>query len=317
MDTKIKNILCVGFGDIGCRHVQSLLRCKRKYNIILVEPNLKVLHTNLERINHKLEDVEWYRNINSIPSIEYDIAIIATNSDIRFTITDYLITYGIKCFILEKVVFQNNDQFQEIVNKAISNNVQIYINYVRRYYEMYREIKSGLDINSPVFIKVIGTGIGLGSNSVHFLDLGKFLVEQDFLIQKSNLKKLNEKHKRGPQFVEFDGKLNFRTSLGSNMTIIDRKGRQRKLNVIVKQSGRSWFIISEQKLLEVCGKKLVKTSNFSIPFTSELTEKIVEDIERNKCKLTKLIDAFQAHSELFKAINYTLNVNQLESCHIT
>mgnify|MGYP001261163943 CR=1 FL=1 len=115
-----KSILIVGFGSIGCRHAQSFLDKKKEYDLHILEPSDKNIEQNIIRINAIKSDFKWYKKIKDAPIT--DIAIVATPSSPRFKIVKSLIMMGYKKFLLEKIVFQSEEQFKiilEMMKKTI------------------------------------------------------------------------------------------------------------------------------------------------------------------------------------------------------
>ena len=84
-DSKGYNIFLIGLGNIGFRHLEALMKLKRKTNIFLIENNsnnLKKVKKKIINCNKKLK-LFFY---SKIPKIDYviDSAIISTNSDVRY-----------------------------------------------------------------------------------------------------------------------------------------------------------------------------------------------------------------------------------------
>ena len=95
------NILISGFGNIGCRHAQSLLNSKHDFNIFVIEPSDESFKSNFEMINASNNDITRVPSINELES-DIDLAICATSSKHRYMIMNELIDYGIKYFLVEK-----------------------------------------------------------------------------------------------------------------------------------------------------------------------------------------------------------------------
>ncbi len=102
-----KNITLVGCGNIGSRHLQSLIKFQDKIIINVVEPqikNQKTAKTLIAKENTKiLPTINWFQNILQINQ-KSDLVIIATNSKGRIDIVSQLLEQGNKRFIIEKIV---------------------------------------------------------------------------------------------------------------------------------------------------------------------------------------------------------------------
>ena len=125
-----KRILIVGFGGIGCRHAQSFLDKKKDYEVHILEPSDENIKQNLKRINAKKSDFTWYKDIDNVPVL--DIAIVATSSFPRFKIVKNLVVMGYKKFLLEKIVFQSEEQIAECLKEIIINYLNMFIMSCRR-----------------------------------------------------------------------------------------------------------------------------------------------------------------------------------------
>ena len=97
-----KNVLIAGFGSIGKRHFEGLLKSNFDINLYIVEPFLT--KRDFSKLTKK------YLNINSIRTfsyiinfkVEFDLAIISTNSNIRSKILRKIISKNyVKNLILE------------------------------------------------------------------------------------------------------------------------------------------------------------------------------------------------------------------------
>ena len=167
----INNFLIVGFGGMGCRHAQSLINSYGDSLVYIYEQNDDIYKHNLNLIGQSLnKNIKRLQNFNEIRS-KIDFCVIATSSGPRFEILKELLNYEITYFLVEKVVFQSNKEFQEI--QKLVGDKKIYVNFVNRYFKNYADIKQ--DINNHSFtMDVVGGDFGLGCNALHYFDLFKY-----------------------------------------------------------------------------------------------------------------------------------------------
>ena len=312
------NILVVGFGMMGCRHVQALLEEKGKFQVHVLEPSQKNIQINTTRIGACIEDCLWYTNLSDIPKI--DLAIVATSSSPRFNIVKTLIDSGCKYFLLEKIVFQSINQFAEILALVKSTGVNIYCNFVNRYFAAYSDIKNLLKPCLPIEIRVYGNSFGLGCNAIHYIDIFQYITSCNYLSLGTYLvSNLENENKRGIQYREFAGTINFSTSKGDSLSIIADPDFMGGITINIRQ-GNLEFLLSEQsqKLYSI-GMNFSNLSDFIITPTSKLSNKIALEILEGNCKLTKLEDTICAHELLFKVFNICLfgEHNDSRLCPIT
>ena len=83
----MKNIVLVGCGGIGSRHLQGLSQIKREVNISVVDPSnesIKIAQSRYNEMpkNQFIKSINFYESLEKI-NFDIDLAIIATNSDER------------------------------------------------------------------------------------------------------------------------------------------------------------------------------------------------------------------------------------------
>ena len=184
-----KKVLVVGFGSIGCRHAQSLLNNKENYEIHILEPSRSTIEKNLKAINARMSDFTWYENLEEVPML--DFAIISTSSSPRFEIIKYLLKIGFKKFLVEKIVFQSENQFNIILKYLHEKGATAYCNFGNRYVKAYNEIKKIIQYSEDkISIEVTGGLFGLGCNAIHYLDLLQFFRKDNRIEVLSNKSKL-------------------------------------------------------------------------------------------------------------------------------
>ena len=313
-----KQILIVGFGNMGCRHVQALLNDKDKYDLHVVEPSKETVENNIGRIGATLEDCKWYNSINDLPFI--DLAVIATSSAPRFNIVKTLINKGIKYFLLEKIVFQSVNQFNEILKLLNENNGRAYCNFVNRYFPVYNEIKGNMAKQEGIEMIVYGNAFGLGCNAIHYIDIFQYLTGSDEIkIFDSELVTSDSANRRGDEYKEFTGTIKVQNRKKDSLAIISDKEFLGGVMISIR-TGKLNYVLNEQTQLffKIEDNGIIKKRFIMLP-TSKLTNIIVSDILKNQCKLTDLESTFRSHNELFDTINKHLTGSTSDSriCPIT
>lgn len=315
------NVLVVGFGMMGCRHVQALLQRKGEMNVFVLEPFTSVIDENLVRIGAVKEYCTWFTDISEIQA-EINVAIIATSSAPRYGIVSSLIDKGIKHFLLEKIVFQSEEQFNTVLKLAQENDVKLYCNFVNRYFKPYRDIKSYIRLVGCTDIRmtVMGGPFGLGCNAIHYVDIYQFITGNDEInVKTADVSLMDIENRRGTQYKEFKGKILADDQNQKSLFIISDENFQGGV-VITITAGCKTFILCEQtqQVYETDGKTTIQ-SDFEIIPTSRLSALIVEEIISGKCSLTKLGETKSAHFSLFDIFNRVLTGNHCSSmiCPIT
>jgi predicted dehydrogenase len=177
----------IGDGQIGSRHLQSLARLNRDADIHIIDPSEQSLQTASERYA-EITPPGTRTSTRLYPSTDYrglpgtvDVAVIATTADHRMEAIRSLFSHTtVRNLILEKVVFQNPDDFAVAGHMFDINRVKVWVNCPRRYWPGYIALKAHLsrydrDLTS---MTVTGSSWGLCCNCVHFLDLYLFVTGQ-------------------------------------------------------------------------------------------------------------------------------------------
>ena len=315
----MKRILVVGFGAMGCRHVQSLLGHKAGYEIHVVEPSEDNIRVNTERIGGKPNDFIWHQNLDDCKDA-FDLAIVATSSTPRYQIVKKLLEKGVKLFLLEKIVFQSAAQFEDILQMMNSFNAKAYCNFVNRYFNAYNEIREKLsDVN--FMMTVHGGEFGLGCNAIHYIDIFQYLSKknEDISIKSSQLSLIESENRRGKEYKEFTGIINLANSKGDQLSLLSEKNFGGGVTINIQTPKQQYFLSEQTQQMFFIGEHETNVSAFTILPTSKLTHTILQDIFSNNCRLTTLSETSKAHTLLFNCFNEIIyNTTDAKSlCPIT
>lgn len=309
-----KEFLIVGFGGMGCRHAQSLINSYNDSLIYIYEPNDDIYKQNLNLIGQSLnKNIKRLSNLNEIKS-KVDFCVIATSSGPRFEILKELLNYEIPYFLVEKVVFQSNNQFQEI--QKLVGDKKIYVNFVNRYFRNYIDIKEDIN-NQPFTMDIIGDDFGLGCNALHYFDLFKYFGANKISLDKFSLRENINGNKRGSNYKEVLGQISIKTNDGSSLNISSETTRKVGVEIIIKSSKKTHIINEALSNHIEFGINDIKTSPLLIQYTSVLTSEIYNNILDSKCLLPTLNNTKDIHSLLFESINKSLNLKTEDICPIT
>lgn len=322
---KKNKILLIGAGQLGSRHLQGLANYKEELHISIVEPNSNNQAIAVQRFqevhNHNLHKLIIHNTLNDINNCSFDISIIATNADIRATITKQLLTNNlVENIIFEKVAFQNERQFLEIIELLNSKHIKGWVNCPRRNYEFYKELKNDLLNIGRIRMEVEGIDWGLASNSIHFLDLLSFLTgEVVFYPQQIDL--INdyfESTRKG--FIDFFGSITGNSKAGHDFSFksTQRNSSNEPRYFIIKiiSDKRKLLIDEINKSVRLYEDNNVTDSmmlNIHVPFQSTLTNIQIEEIlKKDYSSLPTIEDSFQLHKPLLSIFtkHYGKIINQ-------
>lgn len=311
------NISIIGAGQIGSRHLQALANLKNTVRIQLVDKSKDSIEVALNRFQDVYKgDANriTLQHFSSIQDLEkyQDLVIVATDASHRYDLVKELVqTKNVRSMILEKVLFQKENEYYEIDCLLKNKKIPTWVNCVLRATDFYRGIKSTLNKNKPIRMTVEGDSWGLACNSIHFMDLLSFFSDcRDFEFTKVELdKKIYDSRRSACK--EFSGKLVGKNSQGHSLSLSCKSGEceeadkggpiliqidnDNKKHVITSYLGRAIYkIITESEEIE---KTVV------LPMQSQLTHLLAKNIFQNDtCDLPSYRDSMVLHLCLIKVL---------------
>jgi len=323
------NIAIIGAGQIGSRHLQALSQLNRLTNIQIVDPNYKSLKRARERFleiqkNENVQKVEYLKNIVDL-SNNLELVIIATTSDVRRKVIEKLLLQKkVHYLILEKVLFQRIEDFAIVNNLLEQNNVKAWVNCPFRTIYFYKQLRAKFKNAKRVDYRVSSSNLGIGCNSIHYLDLFTFLTGQTIFTLFSDQLDSKIIMSKRPGFLEFTGTLYGISSRGSNIAVTSYlKGNapliisinSELVNCLIREDeGKAW--ISEK-----ANNWMWEEVSFTIPYQSQITNLVVQEIlDTGKCDLTNYEESWNIHIPFLKSLIFHLQKQKMEdinSCPIT
>lgn len=324
-------VALIGAGQLGSRHLQALTLIDRSINIQVVDPNRQSLKTAQERFlqmqdHHKVANLSFFQDINLLNE-KIDIAIIATSSDVRRQVIEELLQgKRVSSLILEKVLFQRLNDFDEVGSLLRRRNIPAWVNCPRRIWPFYMSLKEQLVVGEKIDFLVTGSGWDLGTNAIHFLDLFAFLTdENDFAISSGYLNdSIIESKRKG--YYRFSGTFQGFSKKGSSFGITSYANGDApiqllisgdKFHCVIRESDGSGFV----KLASSATKWEWEEFEFAIPLQSQLTHLAVQEIlDEGKCGLTPYLESCKIHFPFLQLLirhHNSITGQEGEVCPIT
>lgn len=318
----MKHVALIGCGNIGSRHLQGLLKINQPIQIDIIEPNevaKRKAKLRIKEIPKKIKhEVNWYKSINKLKE-KYDLTIIATTSKNRIELFLESVKKGNKFFVLEKIVCQSSQDYLKLLEIVRKNKLKVWINLPRRYIKSYIELKKILKENDDLFIDVTAGNIGLGTNSIHFLELFAWFTDNyKIKLNGKNLQKIHES--KNGEFLEFSGQLVGKVK--NNSVISIKFFPEYDFSTIIEIYSKNFYVVFDELNSKVILKKPTdKKFNFKMELVSDLSSKIFTDILKKKsCNLVKANELKFIHDELFRVFNHHIKKNTgkvVKKCPIT
>ena len=311
---KLFKIVLIGGGQLGSRYLQGIVASNLNLDIFVVDPSQASHDICKSRISEVKNDFDFkkYYQLTSIDGLpkKIDLVIISTQADIRFYLLKSLLSagYDINYMILEKVLFQNIDEYDHSLKLINDNKIKCWVNCTRRALPIYKKIKSQYSkhsLDSVSKIELNGGEWGLISNSIHFLDIISFITGSK-KIEITMLDKLlppSESISKRKGLYESSGEL--QGSCGNtNLTFLSAKGSNEKHILKIATD----FINIE---IDEVNKRAIYTKNnisyeeeFIFPNLSEIVGNIIESILlEGACDLTDIETSVALHKPFINKVN--------------
>ena len=318
MNGTSSHVAIIGAGQLGSRHLQGLSHIGLDIDISVIDPN----PNSLELAQRRYEDMPSNSHILSIcydqditkMNREIDLAIIATNADVRLEVIENLLNnFNVNYFILEKVVFQSIQDFEYIMPILESCKIKTWVNCTRRLFPFFQKLRKETILSDSVRICLKGSSWGLASNTIHMLDLLAFLSGQTEISLSIDYldNEVYESKRQG--FIEFGGGLRANSTRGDELELLDKRDKEIFSEMSIEFNDKRFKVIELDKLKLESKENQISleySSNgksYYVPLQSELTGIQVERILKDgKSQLTSLNESYLLHRSMLLAFNQHL-----------
>jgi|ETNmetMinimDraft_4_1059912.scaffolds.fasta_scaffold32605_2 hypothetical protein len=325
---QMTNICLIGCGGVGSRHLEAMLKVKHDINIEVVEPNPK------SRIKSRklLPDFDNYFSTIDDVSDNIDICLIATTANIRKKVILELVSKkSVKFMILEKIVFQNENDFDEIIKLFKEKNIKSWVNCHLRAQPIYKKVKSCFNLTpneNTSFQYDYSDDFTLSSSAIHILDLFSYLCDDYDLEIQSIVTEDELKESRHSGCVDFNGYMKVRSTNGHTLVVKKRDAVFGEHLTITQPD--LWLKSSEGDnpdnrigFVESFYYRGTHPHREDIPYVwqSLLTNSYIDDIiEKLDCDLSTLENSAKLHKIMLKSFRNLLKENynrEVIDCPIT
>ena len=291
------NILLVGLGNIGLRHLESLLKLPKNFVIYVHDRDRDKVIRNKETHNLILvSDLEFIRNLSFVA------CVLATPASSRRIIIQKICNItSVKHWIIEKPIEQSIKNLK-IISKITKKN-NIWVNTPRRSFTFYKNLKN--KIGKKISYTSLSGNIEIACNAIHFVDLISFLIKSD--VKKIITKNLNKRWAQSKRkgYIDIFGKL---TIIYNNGVIFDLNVFE-KIKTNVHKSYLLKIITKKKEIYEINEPKNLISKEGRIKkikilkYQSEITKKFVLDLKKyNKCELPRLDKVIANHQILLSSL---------------
>lgn len=310
---KQKKITIIGCGQMGSRHLQAIVRLNYPLKIQVVErnaSNINLVKQSLREVLPKKHfiEVEWYKDIAEMDSLP-DITIVATKAQGRSELLKRLVEMGHDRFLVEKMVCQSKDEYEDLLEVFENDHLKCWVNCVRPYFPFYERTIKLMQCDGQIMFNAMAGSLGLGTNAIHLLNLFLTIVGDSWDIQLKGdfLSPTLLPNKRGKDLVEFCGTIVAKTSNSSFASVNFHP--ENNASVVINIISQNWRVFVDEgtnKALLSSGESgwVWEEGDFKMLQSSELTTCIVNSIlQEDECKLPSLQECYFLHKELFRIFN--------------
>jgi predicted dehydrogenase len=297
-------IKIIGAGQLGSRHLQALKGVKQPLDIQVIDPSdasLRVAQERYESVpSGQTHQISFSTSFDRTDTT--DIAIVATNSDVRRTALESLFDASkTKLLVIEKLLFNQRADFAVVENKLAETGAKAWVNCPMRVMPVYEKIRANIAA-APLSYRVTGSQFGLVTNAIHYIDhVAHFCGCSEFELDTSGLDRNPIPSKR-QGFLELNGTLVARFADGSRceitcyptgtapvvVEIFNEKNRY----VVRESEGKLWYAGESSKWAW-----LEQTA--PIPYQSQITTEVIESLlSTGDCGLTPYATSARIHLQL-------------------
>jgi hypothetical protein len=319
----------IGAGQIGSRHLQALCHLESPIRIDLVDPSDESLRITQGRYEEVMspgkQGIELHRhnNMDDLPET-LDLVIVATNSIVREkAIREVTEKRCVKHLLLEKILFQRVEQYVEFDKFLKQSTIPTWVNCWMRTADLFKQIKSDLNLDSLIQVKVEGSQWRMGTSSLHFMDLFTYFTGcGDFSFTETQFSnELIGSRRKG--FQEFKGEMKGKNSRGDSLDLICLGPEDESPTVEIINGSENYKItgLGGKVGFESTNGLASRVGKASLPPQSQLTHIWAKDIfEKGSCDLPTYAESMPLHLELIRVFTSHLEKitgKEIDACPIT
>ena len=240
-------IAIIGAGELGSRHLQGMRLARSVQSVHVIDPSPKSLDVARKRWAEIAAeapgiDVVFHSSLDGLPGA-VDLAIVATNSDVRADVVRNLLDSGkTGALLLEKILFYELEEY-DLIGKAIAEkSIPAWVNCHMRSRPFFKTIKNELAGKNDLRIDVSGIRWGMITAGIHFVDLLSFLSDESELkVDSFNLHGVYESKRKG--FFDAYGKCYVSTASGAGLSMESAEGDDLLMSLRISSGRKTWSLV--------------------------------------------------------------------------
>lgn len=314
------NIVVIGVGALGKRHLQSIMNSKYDMEIYCIDPYEHALDGFLEENRRENKKVFFSTSMDIVPK-EVDFALFSMSSNGRREMFEQLIERAtVKYIVFEKVLFQKVEDYYAVEKELKGRDIKAWVNCVRRVQESWISLKREIDTAETFEYHVAGGRWGMACNTIHMLDIAAYLAGcDDMILLDLNLKnEIIESKRKG--YKEFFGTISGKCGKCNSFSISCYDTDLPLMIDITTPAYRYRISEASGKYSKTGIEGQVVEASFTMKPQSQLTETYIESLfETGTLGLASFEESMKIHLRLIEPLTDFFVKNGMEErlCPIT
>ena len=312
----MNKVIIIGVGKLGVRHLEAILISKIPTTIWVVDPNKESISI-AKQLTSNTEHSCSVNFCKIIPNkLNFDLAIIATNSKNRIEVAQELLTRNsVNNLVLEKIVFPVSSHYVKFRNLMDGSKTTCFVNLPRRLFPHYNLIKEFTRNCKSFQVDISGSSWGMLSNTLHFVDLFHFLFQEECsFIDMNGLTNFFPSKRDG--YMEANGKIQLMFTNKGKVSIECTEGDFNGVSILLKFDGKEIEIYENLEGFMKFSWELAprKIQLLMVKNTTSIIFKQL--VEENRCDLPTYDEIYREHQlfiqELENKFQNDLTINETQ-----
>lgn len=308
------DVVQIGLGNIGFRHLQGLIPIASRIRLTAIDPSEQGRERSEKEWTEKTgEPIALRANVSDLPKTCHTLLVATPASGRLALLESALAKTRPQVIVLEKVVFQDLGDFDKAQAMADAIGAKVYVNCPRRMWKLYKALKhKGVGSDASTHITFACKNLGLACNSVHLIDALQYLSGSSALtLETDDLGEIFGSKRDG--YWESYGKLTYRAATGAKLTINVQKDGPEAMTASLDHGSVSHKLDEGGGVLTPAAGGDVVLSVGRAPYQSELTGALIDQLLANGiCDLATLSESKAAHMALFDPLGAHLAKNGID-----
>ena len=212
------NVLIVGAGRMGLRHLRGTLPAARSLHLVDPRPEALDAAAEVARQAGFTGSLVGHASLDAaLATLDFDAVVLAETAAGRASRVERVLAAGIRALLIEKPLEQSRAGVHAIVRAAAAAGADVRCNHVLRTAPAAVELQAA---GGPFRLALVGGAYGIACNGLHWIDLGLYLDGGGGgRLVHGRLDDESIGSGRGPGFADFGGTALYELAGGSRVYV--------------------------------------------------------------------------------------------------